>query len=109
MIRRNAAFEINVAEQPARPPILATHPPNPASRRSLRPELPNQAPICDFLSSTLNRFVHAPSEPSRYHKIDHDAAAIEDLFVDLFLEAHESRQQIILDLDATDDPLHRHQ
>jgi hypothetical protein len=26
--------------------------------------------------------------PSRYHKIDHDAAAIEGLFVDLFLEAY---------------------
>ena len=32
------------------------------------------------------------------------------LFVDLFLEAHErAPKQIILDLDATDDPLHGHQ
>src|SRR5262249_22490613 len=32
------------------------------------------------------------------------------LFVDLFLEAHQQPpQQIILDLDATDDPLHGHQ
>ena len=32
------------------------------------------------------------------------------LFVDLFLEAHSSPPpQIILDLDATDDPLHGHQ
>ena len=38
------------------------------------------------------------------------AAAIEQLFVDLFLEAHsQTPQQIILDLDATDDPLHGHQ
>jgi hypothetical protein len=36
--------------------------------------------------------------------------AIEDLFVDLFLEAHRrAPRQIILDLDATDDPLHGHQ
>ena len=31
-----------------------------------------------------------PWTPSRYHKIGHDAAAIESLFVDLFLEAHET-------------------
>jgi Transposase DDE domain group 1 len=61
--------------------------------------------------STLNRLEHAPlSEPTRYHKIGHDAAAIEGLFVELFLDAHRSPpKQIILDLDATDDPLHGHQ
>jgi hypothetical protein len=60
--------------------------------------------------STLNRLEHAPSEPSRYHKIGHDGAAIERLFVDLFLEAHQTPPgQIVLDLDATDDPLHGHQ
>jgi hypothetical protein len=60
--------------------------------------------------STLNRLEHAPSAPDRYHKIGHDAAAIEGLFVALFLEAHKTPpQQIILDLDATDDPLHGHQ
>jgi hypothetical protein len=60
--------------------------------------------------STLNRLEHAPLTPSRYHKIGHDAAAIEGLFVALFLEAHRTPpQQIMLDLDATDDPLHGHQ
>jgi hypothetical protein len=60
--------------------------------------------------STLNRLEHAPSEPSRYHKIGHDGSAIEDLFVDLFLEAHTTApRQLVLDLDATDDPLHGHQ
>jgi Transposase DDE domain group 1 len=61
--------------------------------------------------STLNRLEHAPSgEPGRYHRIGHDAAAIEALFVDLFLDAHRSPpRQIILDLDATDVPLHGHQ
>jgi len=61
--------------------------------------------------STLNRLEHAPSGgPSRYHKIGHDAAAIEALFVDLFLEAHKGPpRQITLDLDATDDPLHGRQ
>jgi AraC-like DNA-binding protein len=60
--------------------------------------------------STLNRLEHAPSDPSRYHKIGHDAGAIERLLVDLFLDAHKTApRQIILDLDATDDPLHGHQ
>jgi hypothetical protein len=60
--------------------------------------------------STLNRLEHAPLVPSCYHKIDHDGAAIEQLFVDLFLEAHKTPpKEIILDLDATDDPLHGHQ
>ena len=40
-------------------------------------------------------------------KIGHDAAAIEALFVDLFLDAHTAPPaEIVLDLDATDDPLH---
>ncbi len=60
--------------------------------------------------STLNRLEHAPSGPSRYHKIGHDGAAIEALLVDLFLEAHRTvPRQLVLDLDATDDPLHGHQ
>ncbi len=61
--------------------------------------------------STLNRLEHAPlGEPGRYHRIGHDGAAVEALFVDLFLDAHRSPpRQIILDLDATDVPLHGHQ
>jgi DDE family transposase len=61
--------------------------------------------------STLNRLEHAPAgEPGRYHRIGHEAAAIEALFVDMFLEAHHSApRQIVLDLDATDIPLHGHQ
>jgi Transposase DDE domain group 1 len=58
----------------------------------------------------LNRLEHAPLVPSRYHKIRHDPVAIEGLFVDLFLEAHQAPpKELILDLDATDDPLHGHQ
>jgi hypothetical protein len=60
--------------------------------------------------STLNRLEHAPLAPSCYHKIGHDGAAIEGLFVDLFLDSHAATpRRIILDLDATDDPLHGHQ
>jgi len=60
--------------------------------------------------STLNRLELSRPEPTRYHKVSHDPAAIERLFVDLFLEAHRhAPAQIILDLDATDDPLHGRQ
>src|SRR6201989_297640 len=60
--------------------------------------------------STLNRLEMSRAEPTRYHKISYDAAAIEGLFVDLFLDAHSAAPpQITLDLDATDDPLHGHQ
>ncbi len=60
--------------------------------------------------STLNRLELSRPEPSRYRKVSHDPAGIEALFVDLFLEAHdEAPEQIILDLDATDDPIHGRQ
>jgi hypothetical protein len=62
--------------------------------------------------STLNRLERAPAgQPGRHHRIGHDTGAIEGLFVDVFLEAHRTAppQRIILDLDATDLPLHAHQ
>src|ERR1700678_2681716 len=60
--------------------------------------------------STLNRLELSRDTPTKYCKIAHEPAAIEALFVDLFLEAHaKPPRQIILDLDATDDPLHGHQ
>ena len=60
--------------------------------------------------STLNRLELSRETPTKYCKIAHEPAAIEALFVDLLLEAHDRPpQQIILDLDATDDPLHGHQ
>src|SRR5947207_13705313 len=60
--------------------------------------------------STLNRLERGGAELTRYHRIAWDGAKVEGLFVDLFLEAHRNLpKQIILDLDATDDPLHGHQ
>jgi hypothetical protein len=60
--------------------------------------------------STLNRLELSTPTPTRYHKIAHDPAMIEALPVTLFLEAHMTApQEIVLDLDATDDPLHGHQ
>ena len=60
--------------------------------------------------STLNRLELSRLEPTRYHKISHNPVAIKRLFVDLFLEAQErAPNEIILDLDATDDPVHGEQ
>ena len=60
--------------------------------------------------STLNRLELSRLQPTRYHKISHNPIAIKRLLVDLFLDGHERPpQQIILDLDATDDPVHGEQ
>ena len=56
--------------------------------------------------STLNRLEHGAASADRYRKIGHDPAAIERLLVDLFLDANRTPpKRIVLDLDATDDPL----
>jgi len=60
--------------------------------------------------STLNRLELSRPEATRYHKISYEADGIETLFVDLFLESFKDQpKEIVLDLDATDDPLHGHQ
>jgi hypothetical protein len=62
--------------------------------------------------STLNRLELTPEKPEgqRYKKIVMNPEAIDRLFVDVFLKAHEQApQQIVLDVDATDDPLHGNQ
>ena len=63
--------------------------------------------------STLNRLELSPvgaDEESRYKKIVCRTHEVEDLFATLFLQAHaRPPQRIVLDLDATDDPIHGHQ
>jgi hypothetical protein len=63
--------------------------------------------------STLNRLELTPAdadEKSRYKKIVAHPAAMDQLLVDLFLESHsEPPSEIVLDVDATDDPLHGEQ
>ncbi len=61
--------------------------------------------------STLNRLEHTPKrDAEKYHKIDYDAASLEALFVDIFLDAHKRPpKEIVLDLDPTDDPIHGEQ
>jgi hypothetical protein len=63
--------------------------------------------------STLNRLELTPAAAtaaSRYQKIVYHGEAIENLFVDHFLDAHEKPpERVLLDLDVTDDALHGHQ
>jgi hypothetical protein len=63
--------------------------------------------------STLNRLELTPvgADPeSRYKKVVCRTRAVEDLFVALFLQAYAvPPDRIVLDLDATDDPIHGHQ
>nr|MDZ8060101.1 IS1380 family transposase [Nostoc sp. EkiNYC01] len=65
--------------------------------------------------STLNRLEHCPEDVSsransRYHRIEHEAEAIESLLVEIFLESYSKPpRQIILDLDVTDDLVHGNQ
>ena len=61
-------------------------------------------------SSTLNRLELTPANAdatSRYKKIAHDPEKLEAFFVDVFLDSFEQApEEIVLDFDATDDPLH---
>jgi len=61
--------------------------------------------------STLNRLEHAGKIGiDRHHKLDHDAGSIERLPVDIFLNSRrEPPSRIVIDLDATDDPLYGEQ
>ena len=60
--------------------------------------------------STLNRLELSPPRAdanSRYKKITADLGQMESLLTDFFIEAHPTPpKQIILDFDATDDPIH---
>jgi hypothetical protein len=89
-------------DQLRRDPVLVTLAGKLEARRS------GCAPLAG--KSTLNRLELSGAEPTRYHRIGHDGDAIERLFVEVFLESpRQAPKQIILDLDATDDPLHGHQ
>jgi hypothetical protein len=60
--------------------------------------------------STLNRLELRSDDPERdlhYKKIACDSAAVDRFFLDRFLAAHpRPPRRIVLDFDATDDPLH---
>jgi hypothetical protein len=63
--------------------------------------------------STLNRLELTPehaNEKSRYKKIVADEKAVDELMVAVFIQSHETApSEIVLDVDATDDPLYGNQ
>src|SRR5208282_4806174 len=73
-------------------------------------KLEARRPDCAVLAgkSTLNRLEHAPrADDDRYRKLSVDEEAMKRLFVSLFLKGHAAApKRIVLDLDATDDPIH---
>jgi hypothetical protein len=73
---------------------------------------PEEEPLAS--KSTLNRLELtrplADAQAQRYKRILFDPPAADQLLLQLFIEAHRSPpEEIILDLDATDDPLHGQQ
>jgi hypothetical protein len=93
--------DLNDHEQLRRDPLLAVV----AGRREMAEPLAGK--------STLNRLELTPAGSpieQRYHKITYSAEALDALLVEIFLEAHgEPPEEIGLDLDATDTPLHGQQ
>ncbi len=63
--------------------------------------------------STLNRLELTPedaNEKSRYKKIVVDGGKVDELMVTLFIESYQDApSEVVLDVDATDDPLHGNQ
>src|SRR5208337_1243158 len=93
--------DLNDHEQLRQDPLLGVL----AGKRDLQEPLAGK--------STLNRLELTPAgspAAERYNKISYSAEAFDTLLVDLFLEAHpHAPREIVLDLDATDTPLHGRQ
>ncbi len=69
---------------------------------------PGKEPLAG--KSTLNRMELGDGTPNRYKKITFWREAIDDLLVDVFLEAHAvAPEQIVLDIDTTDFAIHGEQ
>ena len=104
--------DLNDHDELSRDPLLAAvvgkREPSGQGRRSRRDR---GRPLAG--KSTLNRLelTEADADASRrYKKIVLDFEAMRSLFVSIFLEAHDQPpEQIVIDLDATDDPLHGRQ
>jgi hypothetical protein len=93
--------DLNDHEQLRHDPLLAVL----AGRRELAEPLAGK--------STLNRMELAPEgalKKERYHKITYSASALDELLVEIFLEAYpRAPRRIVLDLDVTDIALHGEQ
>ena len=101
--------DVNDHDELRRDPVLATLvgkvDPTGGSRRR---ESDRGNPLAG--KSTMNRLELADPERAaghRYHRIACHSEAVDRFFVDVFVNAHETPPTVIvLDVDATDDPLH---
>jgi hypothetical protein len=104
--------DLNDHDDLRRDPLLATvvGKPDPTGQSRKRPRDRGKALAG---KSTLNRLELTPvgaDKDDRYKKIVCRTHDVEDLLVSLFLQAHaRTPGRIVLDLDATDDPIHGHQ
>lgn len=104
--------DLNDHDQLRKDPLLAllAGKTDPSGRDRLR-KRDQGAPLAG--KSTLNRLELTPEDAKksdRYKKILLDPEAFNQFLIDVFLQAHaRPPRQIILDLDATDDPLHGNQ
>ena len=93
--------DLNDHDQLRRDPLMGVL----AGKREPDQPLASKSTLC-----RLERTPAAGAERDRYKKIRYDAAAIDQLLLDVFMDAHpESPEQVVLDLDATDTPLHGRQ
>ena len=76
-----------------------------AGKRKPGAALASKSTLC-----RLERTLEAGAATDRYKKIRYDGAAIDRLLVELFVESHmQAPSRIVVDLDATDTPLHGQQ
>jgi hypothetical protein len=87
--------DLNDHEQLRKDPLLAMF----AGREELDKPLAGK--------STLNRLELGNGQPDRYKKITFWKSAMDELLVNVFVESHQTApEEIILDVDTTDLPLH---
>ena len=107
--------DLNDHEDLGRDPLLATAvgKADPTGQARVR-ERDRGRPLSG--KSTLNRLELTPESVApgnaawRYKKLELDFAAAERVFVEMFLEGRETApEEVVLDFDPTDDPVHGHQ
>jgi hypothetical protein len=93
--------DLNDHDQLRRDPLMGVL----AGKREPEQPLASKSTLC-----RLERTPATGAERDRYKKIRYHAEAIDELLLDVFMDAHpEAPEEVVLDLDVTDTPLHGHQ
>ncbi|MDE0166655.1 MAG: IS1380 family transposase [Bryobacterales bacterium] len=101
--------DLNDHDELRRDPVLAMLAgKSDVSGQSRRRERDRGQPLAG--KSTLQRLERTTDGVDRYQKVRCDSAAIDRLLVEVFVEAHSQEPaEVLLDIDATDTPLHGQQ